>query len=113
FERVLRGPLCARLRLPRRCSAFPYTPLFRSRRPRSSFASTCPSCESAMQSPPCSTRRPSTLFSTLRALTWPRSSWSRWATRCGRSEEHTSELQSRENLVCRLLLEKNNERHDP
>src|SRR5215475_15843278 len=28
-------------------------------------------------------------------------------TRCAsRSEEHTSELQSRENLVCRLLLEK-------
>src|SRR5690606_40174364 len=26
--------------------------------------------------------------------------------RRGRSEEHTSELQSRENLVCRLLLEK-------
>src|SRR5690606_1497057 len=26
--------------------------------------------------------------------------------RFGRSEEHTSELQSRENLVCRLLLEK-------
>src|SRR5215475_16012403 len=26
--------------------------------------------------------------------------------RLGRSEEHTSELQSRENLVCRLLLEK-------
>src|SRR5690606_41264503 len=25
---------------------------------------------------------------------------------CNRSEEHTSELQSRENLVCRLLLEK-------
>src|SRR5690606_6572966 len=28
-----------------------------------------------------------------------------------RSEEHTSELQSRENLVCRLLLEKNNNNH--
>src|SRR5207302_9336230 len=28
------------------------------------------------------------------------------ARRPGRSEEHTSELQSRENLVCRLLLEK-------
>src|SRR5690606_40339083 len=28
----------------------------------------------------------------------------------GRSEEHTSELQSRENLVCRLLLEKKNRR---
>src|SRR3712207_7090313 len=29
----------------------------------------------------------------------------RWRRR--RSEEHTSELQSRQNLVCRLLLEKN------
>src|SRR5690606_42061873 len=28
--------------------------------------------------------------------------------RVQRSEEHTSELQSRENLVCRLLLENNN-----
>src|SRR5690606_41543043 len=28
------------------------------------------------------------------------------AARSERSEEHTSELQSRENLVCRLLLEK-------
>src|SRR5438270_12775790 len=27
-------------------------------------------------------------------------------SRCGRSEEHTSELQSQSNLVCRLLLEK-------
>src|SRR6266511_5286875 len=29
-----------------------------------------------------------------------------------RSEEHTSELQSRENLVCRLLLEKKKKEHD-
>src|SRR5690606_41686734 len=29
-----------------------------------------------------------------------------------RSEEHTSELQSRENLVCRLLLEKKKKKHD-
>src|SRR5690606_41487276 len=29
----------------------------------------------------------------------------------GRSEEHTSELQSRENLVCRLLLAKKNNSH--
>src|SRR5690606_42159176 len=29
-----------------------------------------------------------------------------------RSEEHTSELQSRENLVCRLLLEKKNHQED-
>src|SRR5690606_40676075 len=30
-----------------------------------------------------------------------------------RSEEHTSELQSRENLVCRLLLEKKNDKQAP
>src|SRR5699024_12388863 len=30
------------------------------------------------------------------------------ASACPRSEEHTSELQSRFDLVCRLLLEKNN-----
>src|SRR5688572_32386228 len=29
-----------------------------------------------------------------------------WARSPGRSEEHTSELQSQSNLVCRLLLEK-------
>src|SRR2546430_8826917 len=29
-----------------------------------------------------------------------------WRRRSGRSEEHTSELQSQSNLVCRLLLEK-------
>src|SRR5207302_10279624 len=29
-----------------------------------------------------------------------------------RSEEHTSELQSRENLVCRLLLEKKNKKQN-
>src|SRR5688572_32729369 len=30
-----------------------------------------------------------------------------------RSEEHTSELQSQSNLVCRLLLEKKNKPNDP
>src|SRR2546430_16163194 len=33
----------------------------------------------------------------------------RW--RCRRSEEHTSELQSQSNLVCRLLLEKKKTTH--
>src|SRR3989442_10317766 len=62
--------------------------------------------------PPRSTLFPyTTLFRSLRAVgaqlhgqvrrgqggrTWP----------CSRSEEHTSELQSRPHLVCRLLLEK-------
>src|SRR5690606_41974756 len=32
--------------------------------------------------------------------------WIKTRDRTYRSEEHTSELQSRENLVCRLLLEK-------
>src|SRR2546427_6889650 len=44
----------------------------------------------------------------------PNASFTRTCTRCGRSdgrtsrrsEEHTSELQSQSNLVCRLLLEK-------
>src|SRR5947209_7570565 len=35
--------------------------------------------------------------------------WVRNAMRAARSEEHTSELQSRQYLVCRLLLEKKNE----
>src|SRR5690606_39617465 len=34
--------------------------------------------------------------------------WSGYLWVGARSEEHTSELQSRENLVCRLLLEKKN-----
>src|SRR5437868_12486505 len=34
---------------------------------------------------------------------WP---WPAWKPGCRRSEEHTSELQSRFDLVCRLLLEK-------
>src|SRR5690606_41015621 len=46
-------------------------------------------------------------------VNWKTTSWVVFATAdtvpsetCPRSEEHTSELQSRENLVCRLLLEK-------
>src|SRR2546430_8499766 len=39
---------------------------------------------------------------------WPASSCSSGWRRFPRSEEHTSELQSQSNLVCRLLLEKKN-----
>src|SRR5207253_4333898 len=40
--------------------------------------------------------------------TWPSgdSRSTRWPSNIARSEEHTSELQSRGHLVCRLLLEK-------
>src|SRR5690625_6833399 len=45
---------------------------------------------------------------TMNSMTIPAMAW--WATRANtgwsRSEEHTSELQSRGHLVCRLLLEK-------
>src|SRR5579871_7068480 len=37
---------------------------------------------------------------------WCRSGWTARCARSTRSEEHTSELQSRRDLVCRLLLEK-------
>src|SRR2546430_8020450 len=73
------------IRRPPRSTLFPYTTLFRSRRsPRPEPSFTC--------RPPCSRR----------SAGWRRGGkWSR-----GRSEEHTSELQSQSNLVCRLLLEK-------
>src|SRR5690349_7411643 len=47
-----------------------------------------------------------------RLPSWPRGCpcWRRCVDLRGRSEEHTSELQSRRDLVCRLLLEKKKER---
>src|SRR5690606_41692327 len=47
-------------------------------------------------------------FSCLPMNVSPASSRMSRSSTPGRSEEHTSELQSRENLVCRLLLEKKN-----
>src|SRR6266403_4408160 len=60
--------------------------------------------------PPRSTLFPyTTLFRSVpghcRALSRPGA-----PARCDRSEEHTSELQSRRDLVCRLLLEKKKKR---
>src|SRR5690606_41919154 len=56
-------------------------------------------------SPTCSTSRYGSSAS-------PRTTWSVAAQPAHvRSEEHTSELQSRENLVCRHLLEKKNCNH--
>src|SRR2546430_12989963 len=60
----------------------------------------------------------------MRTLSAPRRSTSSWTTsriwrrsdagsqRSMRSEEHTSELQSQSNLVCRLLLEKKKHKQD-
>src|SRR6266536_5417400 len=57
--------------------------------------------------PPRSTLFPYTTLFRSRRRTW-RSvpARSAWPVRRARSEEHTSELQSRVDLVCRLLLEK-------
>src|SRR3712207_7245819 len=78
------------IRRPPRSTLFPYTTLFRSTRRRGpSGPATC-RAHRASRGPPRSRRTaPSSR---------PRS----------RSEEHTSELQSRQYLVCRLLLEKKN-----
>src|SRR6266508_1303793 len=66
------------LRRPPRSTLFPYTTLFRSRR--------CSGCRGSRGRCTCCTSR-------------------RCRSRL-RSEEHTSELQSRGHIVCRLLLEK-------
>src|SRR5690606_39453898 len=49
----------------------------------------------------CTSIRPFSIFQPFSGNLSPRALCQPW-----RSEEHTSELQSRENLVCRLLLEK-------
>src|SRR5205807_8212550 len=65
---------------------------------------------------PFPTRRSSDLRSTAGPPRAPCTSrgrpwcWAAWPRECWRSEEHTSELQSPCNLVCRLLLEKKKRR---
>src|SRR5690606_41413954 len=89
-----------------RYTLYPYTTLFRSsrrtratarkrrRRPRRRAR-----CMAVVA-------RPKTLIPT--PMNW----WRGFLADPNRSEEHTSELQSRENLVCRLLLEKKNKKVD-
>src|SRR5256885_3889352 len=93
------------IRRPPRSTLFPYTPLFRSRSirilPRSwrRRSGACAAPETPPVAHPAGPPRA--------APAWPR--WTRgvgYRRRFRRSEEHTSELQSPCNLVCRLLLEK-------
>src|SRR3712207_8486986 len=83
------------IRRPPRSTLFPYTTLFRSagghrhgRRRRRTAAREC--CASAPVGDQCAEPAQHRRICRLE----------------GRSEEHTSELQSRQYLVCRLLLEK-------
>src|SRR5690242_21030903 len=78
------------IRRPPRSTLFPYTTLFRSPRDRTGF---------------CRKRGGKEAWGagSVRHLQGRAPQFSATATR---SEEHTSELQSHDNLVCRLLLEK-------
>src|SRR5438067_8261914 len=86
------------IRRPPRSTLFPYTTLFRS----------------PPRSPPTRARSPPRAAPDRRAacrrVQSPRARGHRAGTR---SEEHTSELQSRFDLVCRLLLEKKKNTLDP
>src|SRR5690606_39345908 len=89
---------------------FPYTTLFRSGStscPCSAFSLCCSRSPSASTAASVSDRRtPSTSSASSRGSVC---CWRPASASVSRSEEHTSELQSRENLVCRLLLEKKHE----
>src|SRR3712207_8399387 len=87
------------IRRPPRSTLFPYTTLFRS-----------PACSA--EATWFTTRRAVAGVSSPRAmqslikLSSTRLNVSTFGSFAARSEEHTSELQSRQYLVCRLLLEK-------
>src|SRR5256886_8939804 len=93
------------IRRPPRSTLFPYTTLFRSGR-----------VASANGSPPREGRQASALIEVTLYISLRRRASARLTTFTPRpralslaelrSEEHTSELQSQSNLVCRLLLEK-------
>src|SRR5207237_9275053 len=87
---------------PPRSTLFPYTTLFRSVFPT---GSSFPNRFSTTVSPSTHT---GALVSTSAVV---KNVPSRTCRRGNRSEEHTSELQSHLNLVCRLLLEKKNRKY--
>src|SRR3989442_10693126 len=79
------------IRRPPRSTLFPYTTLFRSARDRGRGSAR---------------RGGSATGSSAAAATSAGRAAAARPCRAARSEEHTSELQSRPHLVCRLLLEK-------
>src|SRR3712207_7659560 len=87
------------IRRPPRSTLFPYTTLFRSLyfvANRVSKGEPCPSDDSA----------PTIFYATAPATNDDMQFGAPQTINEDRSEEHTSELQSRQYLVCRLLLEK-------
>src|SRR5690625_6972575 len=82
---------------PSRTTLFPYTTLFRSTNRLT--ASVSPAINPVTSTATVTNRAASTVTSQPTA-----------SANSARSEEHTSELQSRGHLVCRLLLEKKNKK---
>src|SRR3712207_6862529 len=92
------------IRRPPRSTLFPYTTLFRS----------CPhdgACRTGDSVLGPDWGRSSVLLCLGVRVRCASMAWDEDET--GRSEEHTSELQSRQYLVCRLLLEKKKNHHHP
>src|SRR5690242_21484239 len=94
------------IRRPPRSTLFPYTTLFRSARARPRERRARPPEAACHRAP----RQRAELHASARRRR--RVAERRRARRGPRSEEHTSELQSHVNLVCRLLLEKKKKNKD-
>src|SRR3712207_7686647 len=87
------------IRRPPRSTLFPYTTLFRS--PESYFGAAFTGVEETAAVHLMALR-----LGDIAATFCPCEQFTDGALNIQRSEEHTSELQSRQYLVCRLLLEK-------
>src|SRR2546422_793890 len=92
------------IRRPPRSTLFPYTTLFRSVTVRYAWLTSVCTC-----SPRARTDSSKSCCCAFACDTW--SGWEKLLHNGMRSEEHTSELQSRLHLVCRLLLEKKKTMH--
>src|SRR3712207_8239133 len=91
------------IRRPPRSTLFPYTTLFRSETPRRRSVAVPPGPSDGQSGRSGASSNSKTSPRSSRAVN-PSSCRSEMGK--DRSEEHTSELQSRQYLVCRLLLEK-------
>src|SRR3712207_7828735 len=93
------------IRRPPRSTLFPYTTLFRSPLHRRFPHFLGKVCLNTLYANEISLSRSPGPVTEVRLLGW-KSSRAKCLSPRSRSEEHTSELQSRQYLVCRLLLEK-------
>src|SRR3712207_7106752 len=103
------------IRRPPRSTLIPYTTLFRScfnrRRPSADLSEASSVVTATRWSGSVACRRPSSRPTTSTSATLPCSCMNSSSQASIRSEEHTSELQSRQYLVCRLLLETKHSSH--